>query len=282
MRRIQGLKHRLASLEIRQLVAGKEHLPSIPAVYFKILEALQQPDCPVEQIGRVVATDPGLMSKLLQLVNSAFLGFGRQVSSADEAILLLGVGTIRSLALTLHLFSAFNSSQPENRALEQVWGHSVRVGRFAQRIIKLEGGDEKAAEEAFTAGLLHDIGKLALADNPSLKYLDLMTQARETNRQLVEVEREKYQATHAEAGAYLLDLWGLPAPLVEAVAWHHEPAKTAEPEFGSLTAVHAANALEPQLTEGSPCQGLDSDYLARLSLTERLGVWRADLLDSAS
>ena len=278
LKRIRGLKDRIASPEIRKVVARKEYLPTLPAVYFRILEALQEAESSVETIAKAVATDPGLTTKILQLVNSAFLGYGGQVSSAEEAILLLGTGTIRSLALTLRMFSAFDISQPEKRSLERVWNHSVRVGRLAQRIAKVEGGDDKLAEEAFTAGLLHDIGKLALADNSALGYVELMARAEEVKRPLIEIEREAFQATHAEVGAYLLDLWGLPLPLVEAVALHHEPGKTDAPCFNSLTAVHVANALESEASmPESLSQGLDLQYLDRLGLQSRLDAWRAEL-----
>ena len=133
------------------------------------------------------------------------------------------------------------------------------------------------AEEAFTAGLLHDIGKLALADNPSLKYLELMARAQAENQRLIEVERETFQATHADVGAYLLDLWGLPAPLIEAVAFHHEPSRVEEAEFNSLTAVHVANALEHQSQETAPCLELDAEYLTRLNLTDRLEAWGEEM-----
>jgi putative nucleotidyltransferase with HDIG domain len=279
LKRVNDLKKRLRSNEIRRLVAQEQCLPSIPAVYFKILDALQDPNCPVERIGEIVATDPGLTSKILQLVNSAFLGFAREVASADEAVMLLGTGPIRSMALTLHLFSAFSNPQGQDGSLERVGGHSIRVGQLAQRIAKLEGADEKLTEEAFTAGLLHDVGKLILAENPSVKYLELMAQARQAGRTLIEAESAALQATHAEVGAYLLDLWGLPLPLVEAVAWHHEPGRTSESGFSPLTAVHVANVLaqETAPSEG-PRDQLDSDYLSRLNLGQRVEAWRQDLI----
>jgi putative nucleotidyltransferase with HDIG domain len=274
LKRINGLKERLHSAEIQRLVGRKEFLPSVPDVYFKVLDALQNPDCPVERIGKIVDTDPAVTIKLLQLVNSAFLGFAREVSSADEAVMILGTGTIRSLVLSLHLFSVYSASKPESGSLEKVWSHSVRVGRLAQRIARLEGADEKVVEESFTAGLLHDVGKLILSENPSVNYLQVVARAREGKLRLVDAERAAFEATHAEVGAYLLDLWGLPLPLVEAVAWHHEPARVSEPVFGPLTAVHVANVLDQKTTcpEGVADE-LDGDYLEQLKLGGRIEAW---------
>lgn len=278
LKRINGLKERLHAPEIQKLVTRRQSLPSIPDVYFKIINALQKPDCPIEHIGEIVATDPALTVKLLQLVNSAFLGYAREVSSADEAVMLLGTGIIRSLALSMNLFSAFNAPLSANGSLNQVWSHCVRVARLARRLAQIETGDEKVMEESFTAGLLHDVGKLVLADNPAANYLQLLNQAHALGRPLIETEREAFQATHAEVGAYLLDLWGLPSPLVEAVAFHHEPARIAQQYFTPLTAVHTANVLEQEASNPTPgASSLDLAYLEQLHLTARIDVWRKQL-----
>jgi putative nucleotidyltransferase with HDIG domain len=278
LKRIHGLKERLHSEEIKRLVGREESLPSIPDVYFKVLDALQDPNCPLDRIGGIVAGDPALTVKLLQLVNSAFLGIAREVSSADEAVMILGTGAIRSLVLGLRLFSAFNALDARNDAMQKVWGHSVRVGRLAQRIGEIEGGDEKLMEEAFTAGLLHDVGKLILAENPSANYLQFLDAVDGEKRSLISAEREAFQATHAEVGAYLLDLWGLPLQLVEAVALHHEPTRAGATGFSALTAVHAANALEHQAAHAeASATELDGAYLEQLNLSDRIPVWRREL-----
>ena len=280
LNRIHRLKTRLRSPEIQNLLARRASLPSMPSVYFQILQALQSPDWPIERIAQIVATDPGLTTKILQLVNSAFFGFARNVSDADQAVMLLGLSTIRSLALTTQLFSAFESKQVAGYSVERVWSHSMRVGQLAKKIAEIEGAEERLVEQTFTAGLLHDVGKLILAENRSIKYLELMARAREQGRQLVEAEEETLRATHAEVGAYLLDLWGLPAPLVEAVALHHQPGQSAENGFTSLTAVHVANVLEQETAQELPhgaLNHLDSAYLERLGLQDRVNLWREQL-----
>jgi HD-like signal output (HDOD) protein len=280
LNRIRDLRERLGSEEIQKLVGKKDSLPSIPAVYFKIVEALQEPDCSIERIGEVVATDPALTAKILQLVNSAFFGFAREVSSAGEAAMLLGLGTIRSLAFTMHLFSAFKAVESEIWSVDRVWKHSLRVGQWGRKIAHLEGADENLAEQAFTAGVLHDVGKLILADNLAGNYLELVARATRENRPLIEVEQEVLGATHADVGAYLLALWGLPAALVEAVALHHEPGRTSELVFSPLTAVHVANVLE-QEGQGpdhkAAASRLDSLYLDLLGIGSRVQVWRGKL-----
>ncbi len=278
--RVTTLRKRLHAEEIRRLVGQKGSLPSIPKVYFEIQNALAEPNCSVERIGQIVATDAGLTTKLLQLVNSAFFGIAHEVSNAEEATMLLGTGTIRSLALTLNLFSAFKTAPVENFSLEQIWAHSLRVARLAKRIVTLEGGDDNLADQAFTAGLLHDVGKLLLSDNPSVHYLELVVRSRKENRPLLERETQAFQTNHAEVGAYLLDLWGLPLPLVEAVAWHHTPLEAGAPVFNALTAVHAANVLEQQTSPHAPnaaLSQLDQPYLQQLKLENRVEAWRKAL-----
>jgi HD-like signal output (HDOD) protein/CheY-like chemotaxis protein len=280
LNRIRGLRERLHSEEIQKLVGKRDSLPSVPAVYFELVDALQHPNCSTQQLGDIAATDPALTAKMLQLVNSAFFGYAREVSSASEAVMLLGVGTIRSLALTTHLFSAFGAVETESWSVEQVWRHSVRVGQWAKRVVELEGGDEHMAEQAFTAGILHDIGKLILLDTLSVAYLNLVVPDPKNNRPLSEVEQEALGATHADVGAYLLDLWGLPAPLVEAVALHHEPGRASEVAFSPLTAVHVADVFEHAAQAPDPTAVLsriDSLYLDQLSLGSHLAVWREEV-----
>lgn len=282
LNRFRSLREGLRSEEIQRLVTRKQSLPSLPSIFIRLLQVLQDPDCSTEEIGNIIASDAGLTAKVLQLVNSPFFGFSREVSSAGEAVSLLGTGAIRSLVLATELFSKFQKDQkgacwPHHHGL---WWHSMRVGQWARRIVEIEQGGSNLAEEAFTAGVLHDVGQLILMDQMPQEYLDLLARASRQNRVKTEVEREVLGATHAEVGAYLLDLWGLPAPLVEAVALHHEPGRSCEPTWGSLTAVHVANVLEEaQQSEdpGAVVRLLDGLYLDQLGLGSRVHCWAEEL-----
>jgi HD-like signal output (HDOD) protein len=281
LNRIQGLRARLRSPEIQKLVAELRTLPSIPTVFFRIVEALQQPDCPLESISQVVASDPALTAKVLQLVNSAFFGFAREVLSAHEAVMLLGIGTIRCVALTLNLFSAFKGPESGTLSAQRIWRHSEQVGQWAKRIAEFQGGDGHLVEQCFTAGILHDVGKLILAETLSGKYLDLVARADSEGRRLVDLEQEELGATHADVAAYLLALWGLPAPLVEAVALHHDPVHAVDLAFGPLTAVHAANVFSNAAEDAAPHRSqeeMDTRYFDRLGLRSSAAAWREQLL----
>ncbi|MCL5097796.1 MAG: response regulator [Candidatus Omnitrophica bacterium] len=280
LQRICKLRNRVRNDKILALVARRRALPTVPAVYIRILKALQNPNCSAELIGEIIEQDPGLTGKILQLVNSAFFGVANEVSNACEAVLLLGVGTIRSLALSLQLFSIFNPKAGEGFSVEQILDHSLRVGLLARRIAKFEEGDEKLMEQAFTAGLMHDVGKLMLTESLSETYLKLIWKAQQQRRPLVEMEKEALHATHAEVGAYLLDLWGLPIPLVEAVALHHEPRDLSEMVFSPLTAVHVSNVIEHETgveDQAGLKNQLDLTYLNNIGLADRVKHWRAEL-----
>ena len=124
-----------------------------------------------------------------------------------------------------------------------------------------------------TAGLLHDVGKLVLALSPSLGYMELVQNAQETP--LWQREQEAYGASHAEVGAYLLGLWGLPDPIVETVAFHHRPGELPSAGFTSVAAVHAANAIEHAHSRANESDSQpDLDYLESCQLTERFGAWQ--------
>ena len=276
LKRIRALQLRMNNKELQSTVARMSHLPSLPAIYFRISEALQSPRASTHTIGELLTEDPALTIKVLQMANSAAFGFQRSVASAEEAVQLLGVNCVRSLALAHHLFSAFQNGVRGHLPLQQIWDHSLRTAALARRIVALEHGEQQVLDQAFTGGLLHDVGKLIMAANMPAPYAEVWARAQSPNVTLVQAEREAFQATHADIGAYLLGIWGLPVPLVESVAWHHEPGLHLERGFCPLTAVHVANVLarggEASARE-SNCSQIDMEYLAQAGLTGRLPVW---------
>lgn len=275
--RVCALDDALMDPRIKNLVSQLNTIPSIPSLYFRIMEALSSPDASLSQIGEIISQDPGMTAKILQLVNSAFFGIARRISNPVEAIQMLGVGTVRSLVLSLHVFSCFDHVQFKNFSIERVWTHSLMTARIAQKIAKLEKVDRAVLDETYVGGMLHDIGKVMLASSLSEPYQQAATIAQERKVAMVEAEREVFGVSHAEVGAYLLGLWGLPITIVEAVALHQVPGRSAIKAFCPLTAVHAANVFEHQLNPNSPngkTPELDMDYLAELGLADRVKVWR--------
>jgi HD-like signal output (HDOD) protein len=197
---------------------------------------------------------------------------------------LLGVATVRSLALSIHAFSCFDKAKLGSISFEALWSHSLRTAQFAQKIAKIEGMNTGLADESFISGLLHDLGRMMLLANMPDQYAKVwqLTQTQQTS--LLEAERDVFGATHADVGAYLLGLWGLPVPIVEAVALHHDPRPNVSRDFSPLTAVHAANAIDHSSSTyavTSVDSSLDSKYMAELGLEDRVPVWEETLARQA-
>ena len=275
--RVCALDVFLRNETLKALVAKMTVLPSVPKLYFRMLEELQSPDASIDRIAQCVSADPTMTAKLLQLVNSAFFGFARRVSHPAEAIQLLGIANVRSLALLIHAFSCYDRSKTDGLPLERLWNHSLATGMLARAVSEGESQDATDADEAFIAGLLHDLGKLMLVSNMPAEYRRCLTLSKEKNLPISEAETRVFGATHADVGGYLLGLWGLPATIVEAVALHHTPQKSPTQHFCPLTAVHVANVLEHQSgTVAGETNGAEFDhvYLTQIGLQDRIPQWQ--------
>jgi HD-like signal output (HDOD) protein len=161
-----------------------------------------------------------------------------------------------------------------------LWDHSLNTAAAAKVIAIAENVERKIADEAFIAGMLHDTGKLVLGLNFVEQCNEVVRLARENKQEIWMIELEVFGATHADVGGYLLGLWGLPVPVVEAIALHHNPGKTTHKIFSPLTAVHAANILthESRRSDNGTSAGqIDAKYLDELGLSDRLETWRMAL-----
>jgi putative nucleotidyltransferase with HDIG domain len=275
LNRVCALDIFLRSEKLKSLVSRMSVLPSLPSLYFRVIHELQSPNASLDRIGDLVSMDPGMSAKILQLVNSAFFGFSRKVASPTEAIGVLGVSIVRSLALCIHAFSCFHHGTHGELSFEQIWSHCLLVGVFARRIASTAGTGIGVSDEAFVAGLLHDVGKLMLISNMPQEYKQVQELVRETNMPLIDAEGQVFEATHADVGAYLLGLWGLPVSVVEAVALHHSPNRSVNHVFSPLTAVHAANVLDHERSGTlKPGVQLDTEYLMALGLENEPDFWR--------
>jgi HD-like signal output (HDOD) protein len=249
----------------------------LPSIYTEIMDELQSPNASIRKVGEIVAKDVGMTAKILQIVNSAFFGLRRHVADPAQAASFLGVDTLKSLVLSAHIFSQLDNVKIEGFCLETLWNHSAVTGALAKRIAAAEDCPEQTRDHALMAGLLHDAGKLVFAANRPVGYGKVLAAAGGDGLEIWEAERQALRNSHAEVGAYLFGLWGLPDPIVEAVAFHHCPRKCAGLSITPLTAVHAANAIahehDPRW-RNSQVSRLDEDYLGQLGLIDRIPKWR--------
>ena len=271
-----GLRELLTDNSLKRLISQIDSLPSQPALYVEILRELESPYSSMHRIGEIISQDLGMTAKVLQLVNSAFFGFRRHISSPAEAAELIGLETIKALVLSVKIFSQLDQASMRVFAVDRIWAHSLVTGIFAKTIAAAEKQERTVIDDAFMAGLLHDAGKLILAANLPQQYKEALAAARHHGGSELETEQKTFGVTHAEVGAYLLALWGLPIPIVEALAFHHTPGRCSHKELGVLTAVHVGSALEHTLRgeEKADCQP-DMAYLADLQILHRIPEWQS-------
>jgi HD-like signal output (HDOD) protein len=279
--RVVGLRKLLTDNSLKALVSRMTSLPSVPPLYTEVLGALKSPNTSIEELGRIIARDMGMTAKVLQLANSGFFGAQDGVSNPIDAVMCLGTNTIKALLLSIQLFFRFDDAKVPAFSIHECWKHSLLVGALAERIAKSMDIARKALhDESRVVGLLHDVGHLVLAANLPHEYARALQMATAKSMPSWAAEREVFGTTHAEVGAYLLGLWGLPDSIVEATAYHHSPMRCPADTFGAIAALHIADGLERE--RHAPESGytppyIDLPYVNKLGVADRLGPWRESL-----
>jgi len=267
----------LADESVKKIVSQIESLPSLPAIYNEIMEEMQSEDPSIKKVGDIISKDLSMTAKILQVVNSVFFGLSRKISSPAEAVVLLGLETIKSLVLSVKIFAEFNQKKFSWFNIDALFNHSMSVSTYAKTIIKTEKIGQDLINYSLMAGLLHDLGKLILATNLQKPYKEVLTAAKGSGRNLWDLEYEAFGTSHAEIGAYLMGLWSLETPIIEAIAFHHCPANSMSQNMGLLTAVHIGNAIDHNgqpSTNGNTDLQFDAQYLDTLGLADRIPEWR--------
>lgn len=268
------LREILQNEDLKRFVAGVSHLPSLPSLYQQIVDEMQSPKVSLKRVADLIAQDITMTAKILQLVNSAFFSLPQKIVNPHQAAILLGIDILKGLVLHVHIFSSFQSDpRIKEFSIQGLANHSLLVGKLAREIVVTETNIREMEENALIAGLLHDIGKLILLRDPE-RYNQVLAHSRARSCNNYQAEYEILGASHAEIGAYLLDLWGIPEPVVRAIAFHHNPIKAMESNFSILTAVHVANAIIcGQGTDANDLPELDLFYLLSIHKNEEVSKW---------
>lgn len=259
---------------LQRLVSSVHHLPSLPSLYQELEASMQAADSTAEKAAKIIAKDPAMVTNLLHVVNSAYFNLRRTIASPAHAVALLGLGTVKSLVLSLKVFEQTHRDPALKPLIEQLWQHGILVARVAKALASHEGLGTLRIEQAFLAGLLHDLGRLVLAVNLPDEYARWEQCVKQGNHAPLQAEQQVFGATHAEVGAYLLSVWGLTESIVEAVAFHHVPMEAQSPEFTILTALHVANAWNDSVPTPGVEPSLDTTYLALIGSGGRLANWK--------
>ncbi len=279
------LRDMLTAPQLVRIITGIRTLPSLPRLYNQLLEQLQSETASSLDVGNIIAQDPAMTAKILQLVNSAFFGLSENISNPQKAVTILGINTIKSLVLGIQVFSEYQGQRNLPVSVDVIWKHSLIVGGVASAIARRLSLNGQEREDARVSGVLHDVGMLL-----SFQIPEFFQHVRfyKNGHSVFESEYQFLGTSHAEMGGYLLGIWGLPSSIVEAVTFHHNPGVLGGIKPGLITALHLANGFINmcQLEKDKKYANyLDMPYLEKLGLVNRLDEWvsmTSDMLNNSN
>jgi HD-like signal output (HDOD) protein len=218
-----------------------KNMPSLPTTMSKVLEICNNPHTSSADLSRVISLDPVLVGRVLKLINSAYCGLEQQVTNLARAVIMLGINTVKNLALSSAIMGNFKSGEFQGLDAEGYWRHSLCVGVAAKLIARKRRVDSRLLEEYFTAGLLHDIGKIPLNAALPKGYLLAVKDADSRRIPLFQGETENLGINHNEAGALVINAWRIGGGLADAVIHHHAYTDYAGEHKDLLHSIVAAN-----------------------------------------
>lgn len=254
---------------LRRIANRVNSVPSIPFLYNEVLKILSDDESSGEDIAAVVSKDPGMSAKMLQVVNSSYFGYRRTIHNVKEAVVVLGVELIKTMVLSVQLFQRMDTDGIPTSYIEELWEHGFVVGTMAKTIVRYLYDDVHIMESAFTAGVLHDIGKLILLSEFPVAYKSQLLDVKTDTEEELKIEKRALGICHPEMGGYLMRLWGLDDLIVEAILFHHEP-RNASFGISVLSAVHMADAFYYEfLKKKSFMSRMDKKYLKQIGINEQ-------------
>ena len=259
--------------KVRPILNRVDNLPTLPPVVTRILSVVEDPKATGQQVAEAVSMDQAMVASILKIVNSPFYGLNRRISSISHAILLLGFRTIRNMALSATLLNTFGGPGQTKRFDRGLfWRHSIGCATTARLLAKrLRLVDP---EEAFLAGLIHDMGRIVFDHYFSVEFAKLLDRGEGAEGELLLAERETFGIDHGEVGRLMAQRWNFPTGVTEAIGCHHDPVRAKQsPQLCAL--IHVADELSHQLQmkEGPdplPRGPFDSTIGERIGLTDEL------------
>jgi HD-like signal output (HDOD) protein len=257
----QVLKTLLSNQELARVMGSVGTLPSFPQAFQDISNCLRRPNASISDAAAIIARDVGMTANVMKLVNSAYFGARQSIASVDRAVAYLGLDTLVALVIGHSLFQS--GGVADTARLERLWLHSQRTAMTARTIALHERLPRTRVEEAFLTGMLHDVGKIVLAQGNGADLATTLDQR------------------HAEAGAYLLGLWGFPSHIVAAIALHHVPSKRADSGLDLTVLTHIADRLVQAEAAGPAASkdlGIEPGLLEGLGLLDHLPQWSSAMV----
>ena len=271
--RVCALQTLLLNDTIRELVGKLNQLPALPVTCLRLSETIANPLSTVAEVAAVIERDMALAAKTLQIVNSAYFGLRQPVTSIAEAVKFTGLALIKALSLNAGLAVALASHGHAGALLTRLQDISLRRALLVRELLQ----GSSLAEQGFTAALLADAGETVLALCCAERYAAVIAAMETGGPANFQVEKEIFGVTHAEVGAYLFSLWGLPFDLIEVVANHHTPSRVTHDRVQVLAAVHFADALMEAHRNGDDDYRtrLDTEFTSRSEVAGWIAKWSA-------
>jgi HD-like signal output (HDOD) protein len=276
IQRTFAARGRMEHQGLQELVTELRSLPSLPHIYYALLKELRDERHSVNAVAQLVAQDAGLSSKLLQVANSPLFGPGSLVSSPFDAVMCLGNDMIKAVVLSQEPFRHYAQIQCPEIDLPRLWDHCWQVAHLVRRICLERQLPQTNADEAFLAGLLHEAGKLILIDNFPQQFQAACQAALQARAPLTPFLLRTFHAAPAQLAAYLLELWGLPTAVIQAVSCQEHPENDPSGQFGLATALYIADQVA---TRKSPPDSFaipdwNAACLQALDCEPDLAVWQ--------
>ena len=266
--------HNLIEDDNLKAIIGKvDILPSRPDVYANLSSTLSDDNASMEDVAEIIEKDIAITAKILQVVNSAFFGLAQNISNIRDAVAYLGLNTVKGLVLSEEVHRTFNKiSNIPGFSLDQEYRNANLSGHIAKKLLK----NRSQADDAFMAGVLHRIGRLVIAQYSPDKLKIVLAEEKTQDKPLVEIEKAHIGAPMSYIGAYLLGLWGLPYPVIEAVAHYHTPWNVPHETFQVLDALYVANRLiaDMETADQQADSTINLDYLEQLGVADHLPQWQ--------
>ncbi|MGI4790757.1 MAG: HDOD domain-containing protein [Janthinobacterium lividum] len=263
---------------LESLLSRINDIPTLPASVLRVMQMIEDPFCSSSDLAKVIQGDPAMAAKVLKLANSSYYGFRQKISNIPQAVTLLGFATLKNTLLAAAMFDLFRISGT-GFDLGALWTHSVTTATAAKLLAKRARYPQ--SEKAFTAALMHDIGKIILARFIPQALSEIVDTVQTEQMAMYDAEKKILGLSHPALGAWVLGRWGLPSPIVEAVEFHHHPTR-AQNAFDLAGVVYLANILAHRSGIGYSGDGMmreiDPMVLEYFSLNEAALVDLQDAL----
>ena len=264
---IYQVKASLPQTKVQQLVGKIKTLPSPPKIYMQLSAAIKNKSIDMDSISKIIAGDPALVAKILQLTNTSFFSNGKQVDSIAEAITRLGVDLVCSIVITAETYDKMSEIPGYSITDEQI--HCLSTARLAASMV-----EPSIRQETILVGLLHNIGKFILYE-VSPEAMEKYIKQRVIGEDNIVLEQRLFNADHTQLAGYLLHLWNFSYQLIENIVLHHQPIKLTENSFGSGAAVYVASRLLRK-------QEVNEAFIEHFNISDKIELWKDKALEYSS